>query len=975
MSADPRWEQFEELFERALGVPPAERAAWLVANCGENPELRAELESLLAGSADASAFLKQLGDQMVGPGVRGLVNDADSLRTIPDHSPDPLFVQELLKEKTEELKRLTAALAGRYAIEQLVGSGGMATVYLAEDLKHRRKVAIKVLRPELAAVLGTERFLQEIEVTAKLQHPNILPLFDSGTAESIPYYVMPFVDGESLAERLKRERQLPIEEAVSIAVAVCNALEYAHQRDVVHRDIKPANILLQSGQPIVADFGIALAVTAAGGQRLTQTGLSIGTPEYMSPEQGAGGVAVDGRTDQYAVACVLYEMLVGEPPHTGPSVQAIIAKVVTEPPRRIRAARETVPSYIERAVHRALAKLAADRYPTVARFADNLVNPSATNQWLGVVQLTGFSWRTWGYRAAIVLLATIAVLGWMRETAAGPGLPTKFDFPYPTGESFGAVRHALAISPDGSTIAYAGQGENTDQLYLRPLDQIESRALPGTDAALDPFFSPGGETVGFATVVGLMKLPVTGGAPIRVTEFPEPRGPSWGTDGIIRFGSTSGLWQVPDSGGTPRQITTLDSASGEVMHSRPQLLPGTDALLFNITVGGLDETQVAVLSMGSGKITRLFPGIAPRYSARTGHILYGRSDGMLMGVPFDTRRLEPTGPADTILSGITVKQTGSMDFDVSTNGSLIYLTGAAANGRLALVGRTGAQEFITAPEQFTAPSFSPDGQRIIVGRGPPPTRQIWIYEMADSSFAPVTFEGHNYYPVWSPDGSRFVFTTERASGAADLRWKASDGTGIAQMFLQADSAELLYPESWSPDGRYLVFRRQSQGGSSRDLWVMRTDGGEPPRPLFDLPSSLEDAARISPDGKRIAFASNLTGRYEIYISRFPDPGRRIQVSFGGGTEPAWSPDGREVFYWNGNDMMAASVTPGGLRVLDRQVLFTGRYARWVYHTNYDAHPDGQRFVMVANWGAGASQSVVVIVNWFEELRRLFRGGS
>ena len=974
MSTDPRWEQLEELFERVSGVRPAERTAWLDAHCGDDPELRAELESLLAGSADASTYLKRLGDQLVGPGVRGLVTDRERPPTIPTDSADPLFVQELLKEDAEQLARLTAALADRYAIERLIGSGGMATVYLAEDLKHRRKVAVKVLRPELAAVLGTERFLKEIEVTANLQHPNILPLFDSGTADSFPYYVMPFVEGESLAERLKREKQLPIEEAVSIAVAVCNALEYAHQRDVVHRDIKPANILLQS-QPIVADFGIALAVSAAGGQRLTQTGLSIGTPEYMSPEQAAGGGTVDGRTDQYAVACVLYEMLVGEPPHTGPTVPAIIAKVMTEPPRRIRAARETVPPHIEMAVHRALAKLAADRYPTVAQFAEALVNPSATRQWLGFVQLTGFSWRTWASRAAIGVLAVAAAFGWMRESAAGPGPITRFSFPYPAGEFFSTVRHALAISPDGSTIAYVGQGERTEQLYLRPIDQLESRVLPGTDAALDPFFSPDGETVGFATVVGLMRVPVTGGAPLSIADFPEPRGPSWGPDDVILFGSTSGLWQVPASGGTPEQIAPLDSAGGELMHSRHQRLPGGDALLFNITVGDLDETQVAVLSLGSGQIKRLFPGIAPQYSA-TGHIVYGRSDGMLMGVPFDPRRLEVTGPADTLMSGVTVKQTGSMDFAISANGSLLYLTGGSANGRLALVDRTGSVDFLTDPEQFTAPSFSADGQRITVGRGTPPTRQIWVYEMADSSFGPATFEGHNYYPVWSPDGSRFVFTTERASGGADLRWKASDGTGAAQMFLQADSTEQLYPESWSPDGRHLVFRRQSQGGSSRDLWVMRTDGSDPPRLLFDLPSSLEDAARISPDGNWLAFSSDLTGQYEIYVSRFPNPGRRIPVSLGGGTEPAWSRHGRELFYWNGDDMMAASVeTAEEFRVLGRQVLFTGRYVRWHYHTNYDIHPDGQRFVMVASWGAGVSQRVVVVVNWFEELRRLVRGGS
>jgi Tol biopolymer transport system component len=400
-------------------------------------------------------------------------------------------------------------------------------------------------------------------------------------------------------------------------------------------------------------------------------------------------------------------------------------------------------------------------------------------------------------------------------------------------------------------------------------------------------------------------------------------------------------------------------------------------VLFTITLGDVDETQVAILDTRTGEITRLFPGIAPRFSA-TGHIVYGRSDGMLVGAPFDTRNLEVTGPADTLLSGVTVKQTGSMDFAISTTGVLVYLTGETATGRVALVDRTGAQEDLVDPAHYRAPVFSPDGGRILVGRGLPPTRQIWLLELADSSFAPVTFEGHNYYPVWSPDGSRFAFTTETARGSADIRWKAADGTGAAQILLRADSEQLNYPESWSPDGFHLVFRRQSvvDGVTNRDLWVMRLDGSEPPRVLLDLPSSLEDAARLSPDGNWLAFSSDLTGQYEIYVIAFPNPGRRVPVSLGGGTEPAWSPDGTELFYWNGDDLMTATVSAEGeVRVLDRKVLFTGRHVRWHFHTDYDVHPDGRRFVLIASRGVGTSQRVVAVLNWFDELRRLVREGS
>ena len=462
---------------------------------------------------------------------------------------------------TELLDRLTAALSDRYALERELGAGGMATVYAAQDLKHNRKVAVKVLHPELAAIIGAERFLKEIEVTANLQHPHILPLFDSGATDSFLYYVMPRVEGESLRDKLDREKQLSIDESVEITGAVASALDYAHRHGVIHRDIKPANILLHDGQPVVADFGIALALSAAGGRRLTETGLSVGTPEYMSPEQAAGDRSLDARCDVYSLGCVAYEMLLGQPPHTAATAQAVIAKVIIDEPRRITAERKTVPPHVEYAVHRALAKLPADRFASAAEFRDTLSNPNAAVAWPASVPGDGDTWTRivvknrwllWAMPLTLVLLAGAAVWGWFRPTTQPQQSLAKFELPYESGMSWQGARHATAISNDGSLIAYTGATAATGQLHIRPIDQLKPNRVDGTDGATDPFFSPDGQWVGYTTVTGLHKVSLAGGAPVPILEFSDPRGAVWEPDGAIVFGSGSGLWRLPPAGGGSR---------------------------------------------------------------------------------------------------------------------------------------------------------------------------------------------------------------------------------------------------------------------------------------------------------------------------------------------------------------------------------------------------------------------------------------
>ncbi len=448
----------------------------------------------------------------------------------------------------ELLSRLQIALADRYRIDTEIGAGGMATVYLAQDLRHDRKVALKLLRPELSAVIGAERFLAEIKLTANLQHPHILPLFDSGEADGFLFYVMPFVEGESLRSRLTREKQLPVAEAVRIATEVASALDYAHRHGVVHRDIKPENILMHDGRALVADFGIALAASKAGGSRMTETGMSLGTPFYMSPEQAMGEREITARSDVYALGVVLYEMLTGDPPFTGSTAQAVVARVLTETPRPILPQRHTIPPEVEAAVLTALEKLPADRFASAAEFAEALAGrrtvpvarpAAATGAMAGAtpraklrldrVKLELF--------AALVLAAGAAAWGWLRP---GPKpVVNRFSLYLPPAEALAPVNQSgnrIAISPDGNRLVYVGPASGGTQLWLRDHDQLGSSPIPGTEGAATPFFSPDGREIGFLVGGSKLRAVSLDGAPRRRSRTASiPRAPT----GVLTATSTS----------------------------------------------------------------------------------------------------------------------------------------------------------------------------------------------------------------------------------------------------------------------------------------------------------------------------------------------------------------------------------------------------------------------------------------------------
>ena len=491
------------------------------------------------------------------------------------------------------IKGLPGFLADRYQIEREVGAGGMATVYLAHDIRHDRKVAIKILRSELAAAIGAERFLAEIRTTANLQHPNILALFDSGQAGSFLFYVMPYIEGETLRSRLDREKQLPIADAVRVASEVASALDYAHRHGVIHRDIKPSNILFHDGRALVADFGIALAASKAGTDRMTHTGMTLGTPHYMSPEQGMAERNLTPRTDIYSLGAMTYEMLAGEPPFTGPTAQAILSKVLTVDPKPPRELRRSIPLHVQSAVLTALEKLPADRFATASKFADALNSgalPTGSDPLLrgesaaargrgNFLEKIGSKWMI---GAAGLLLVIAGSAGWLLRGALNrPESEAPVRMAFSIGVP-GVDRSFIEISPDGRRVIQVVSDSNgVDRILMRDLGSTALVSIPGSEGAVDPVFSADGEWISFNSDGKLLKVPTAGGPPVQVADSASVGGGAWTPDGNIVFSRDArGLWIVPSTGGRPSQITALDTARKEFNHWYPQVLPGGNAVIY-----------------------------------------------------------------------------------------------------------------------------------------------------------------------------------------------------------------------------------------------------------------------------------------------------------------------------------------------------------------------------------------------------------
>ena len=941
----------EPLLDAALALRPAELSSYLDAVCRGDSALRAELDSLISAS---------------------LISDGEQTGTLFGRRGADFFPSVVAEP--DELSSPGRVLGGQYVIERELGRGGMATVYLAQDRKHGRQVAVKVLHSALAAVVGADRFLQEIRLTARLHHPHVLGLIDSGVirpnadsdsgaSESRtgrPYYVMPYVAGESLRDRLRREGPLSVAEAVRIAKEVAGALEYAHRHGIVHRDIKPENILLgEGGEVLVADFGIALALRNAGGEqfgeRMTHTGVLLGTPQYMAPEQAMGERTIDARTDVYALGSVLYAMLAGGPPFTGPTPHTIVARVLTEAPPPLAALRPSVPATVDAAVRTALQKLPADRFASAADFAAAIdsATPSAGDVSAGTrtaprdatarQRLVAAGLLAAGLFAVGVFVAGLMLGRAGRPPAAAPRGPVRFVIEPESGYSGG---DPPAIAPDGRTVVYPQNAFEGARLFARRLDDLAAHPLPGTEEARSPFFSPDGRWVAFRAGSEIRKVPLDGGSPVAVASTARTgySAGAWGDDGSIYFtgGRKNGdLYRVPARGGVPTRVLAADSAAPL---ASIRVLPGARAALVTVVPNG-EVSQIGVVDLASGRLHRLGPGTGASYAA--GYLVYADAAGQLFRQPFDSNRLVPVGEAEAIVGRVQVWPVSrrGAHFDVARSGDIVYRVSFTESTTLSLLDRAGNTVRGIGGRGIWAPRLSPDGRRVVYAAFAPGQYRsdLWVAELASGTAQRVTADANeNNDPQWSPDGGAVTYSAD-APGGKDLYVRS----------LRSDSARLLlrrpgvqFTSDWSRVGRALLFTDVPDAGGF-DVWVQPADGG-PARPYLATPAS-ELGARMSPDGRWVAYTSFETGRGEVYVQSYPTPRRARLVSEGGGSEPVWGADGGELYYWHGDQLVAARLGPGASDeppvVRGRTPLFRATYLH-ALQPNYDVSPDGNRFVVV-----------------------------
>lgn len=945
-TSSARWVRVRAAVEGALALPPHAREGYLATVCGADDALRSEVSRLVAAcetTDELPGFLGERAASLAAP----IMAAVDAQRV---SAGDAM------------LSALAAGLADTYAVEREIGTGGMATVFLARDRKHDRQVAIKVLRSELAASLGAERFLTEIRVTAGLQHPNLVPLFDSGELNGLLYYVMPFLNGESLRDRLERERQLPLEDAVRLTQNVAAALDYAHRHGVIHRDLKPANILLHDGEPLVADFGIALAMTNASADRVTHTGITVGTPQYMSPEQAAGARTIDARSDVYSLAAVLYEMLTGETPHLGASVQSVIAKVMSEEPRHVRVIRPAVPAHIDAAIHRALARQPADRFASAREFADALALPAHEH----VVPPPPIRRLRRAWIAGAIALA--AIILWYVYDSPRNTAPRTARFVV-SSLSDAAREGTPLVTPDGTRIVYVGDAASGHAILVRRIDELGARPLPGTEGAISAFLSRDGREIGFFTSDDRLKIvPLDGGAArsvARVFRFSNAR---WGPRGDIvldTYGST-GLTHVADSGGVLRQLTSTLTSEGESRHAAPLLTPDGSRVIFTVVRGqGGPGTVIGDLASAPYDPANAQPqphravGVSGRQAVALvdGWLVYVATDAAsLQAVRFNATTGRATGTPVSVLQDTSGAIEG---VSLAGNGTLLY-TRRRAGSTPVTVTTAGVTEPILGnlSGALMQPRFSPDGQRLSLQVSSPQGNDVWVYDIASHTPTRLTTSGSAQLPSWTPDGNALVYWSDEGGGGF---WSvAADGRSPATRIIET---------TWGLAGSVaangtLVFERRVD--STWGIWSAPREGDQVARAIVkDRADNYMPA--ISPDGKFLAFASNQGGRYEVHVQPFPGSGGAVQVSNDGGTEPVWSRDGTQLFYRGPRHLHSVTldVAPR-LTVRARSTLFADGFDGNMPHANYDVSPDGRQFVFIAPSAARAE--TVVILGWLDELR-------
>ena len=886
---------------------------------------------------------------------------------------------------------------GVFEILAPIGKGGMGEVYRARDTKLGREIAIKVLPDTLTQDPDRlARFQREATLLAALNHPHIASIYGLEEADGNPFLVLELIPGEDLSERIEHG-PIPLDEALEIARQIAEALEEAHEHGIVHRDLKPANIkLTQDGKVKVLDFGLAKAYAADETEatdvsqsptmsaHATAAGLLLGTAAYMSPEQ-ARGKPVDKRADIWAFGVVLFEMLTGKRLFAGETVSDTLASILKEEPDWTLLPADT-PRKLSDLLHRCLRRDVRNRLHDIGdariEIEETLGEPALS---AGPAALpaghSGQRWVTYGLPAA--LLVGLGLWAMAVRTPQAVHTPMRLSITIPRASQVGGgdgMFNYLELSPDGTRLAARALVDGAWSLYLRPLATLEATPVPASEDAYFPFFSPDDRWLGFwdADTQELKKISVDGGVPITLCDAPDMRGGSWGPDGFILFtpDAWSGLWRVSAEGGTPEELTRPKDEEGESSHRLPEVLPGGQAALFTILApsGRQDEGRIALLSLETGGRRVLFEGGSSARYVGTGHIVYARN-GSLLAVPFDLDSLEVTGAAVPVVDDVWMSplETGVAQFSISRSGALAYIGESASvpERSLVWVDRQGRVEPVTEERRgFQAPRLSPDGGQLAVSVQDGLNHDVWLYDLRRDTKSRFTFGKNNYGVVWTRDSRQIVFSSNR-EGNHNLFRKPVDGSGSGSAErLTTTTGSWQNPTGVSPDGRHLAYMQQDND-THLDIWVLPLEGeGEPQRIVGTRFSEVGGV--FSPDGRWLAYVSNESGRDEVYVRPFPGPGRRWPISAGGGQEPLWSPDGRELFYRVGRELMAVPVrTQPTFQPGSPEVLFAGRYYGGPQAPPaYDISPDGQRFVMVqeSEDAAPEHRQIIYIPDFFGELK-------
>jgi eukaryotic-like serine/threonine-protein kinase len=899
---------------------------------------------------------------------------------------------------------------GPYEISEAIGAGGMGEVYRARDTRLDRTVAIKILPAHFSCdPVRKQRFEREAKTVSSLNHPHICVLYDVGSQDGLDYLVMECVEGETLARRLEKG-PLPLEQVLNYGMQIADALDKAHRSGVVHRDLKPGNIMLTASGAKLLDFGLAKAAgplstavtltAATQNSPMTEQGTIVGTFPYMSPEQ-VEGKEVDGRSDIFSLGAVLYEMVTGQRAFAGKSQLSIASAILEKEPEPISVLKPMTPPTLDHAIRRCLAKDQEERWQSARDLMLELKWIAGSSSQAGLSSPV-LSHRkaperlAWLAAAALAIASVIGAAGWWRAARTSqPRLPMRLSVELSPGKIIDRFAGAqLAVSPDGTRIVVA-EHDSTGmrRLAVRNLDQSQFEPLTGAGyaVAFRSFFSPDGQWIAFFADRKLKKIPIQGGAPVTLCDVPDfPRGGSWGDDGNIVAAFNwgfSGLVRIPSGGGAPVQVTQPSKEKGETAHAWPQVLPGSRAVLFTAYgTGAYDDGEIVVVSFKTGERKSLHSGASFARYLPSGHLVYMHQN-TLWAVPFDLSRLEVTGVPQPVVEEVNSNVSGGGDFDFSQTGTLAYVSSRAQISFpysiwwLESTGQTAALQ--ASPGLYENPRFSPDGKRLAFELATGSVRaDIWVKDLERDTLSRLTnLPGRNNQPVWTPDGKGIVFASWNQA-TPGIYWIRSDGAGAAQRMTETNGGIVIqYPHSFSPDGRRLAFSK-SGFGTPAEIWIAPIEGA-PDHPRLGKAEaflrtsfSAYDPA-FSPDGHWLAYDSNESGKYEVYVRPFPGPGGKSQISTDGGLYPVWSRDGRKLFFvapdWR---IMVAdyiargdSFTAGKPQVWSQKSLIEigGNYP-------YDVAPDGKRFAVVLNPGATQGQdqrsidSVTVLLNFFDELR-------